>query len=37
MNFLQQLCDKNGRNLSLICATGSGGDTVAIVREHIAP
>lgn len=33
VRFLQHLCDKHGRNLSLICARGSGGDTVAIVKE----
>ena len=33
VRFLQHLCDKHGRNLSLICAKGTGGDTVTIVRE----
>lgn len=33
VKFLQYLCDERGRNLSLICAKGSGGDTVTIVRE----
>lgn len=33
VKFLQNRCDEHGRNLSLICAKGSGGDTVTIVRE----
>ena len=33
VKFLHHLCDEHGRNLSLICARGSGGDTVTIVRE----
>ena len=33
VKFLQTLCDDNGRNLSLNCAKGNGGDTVTIVRE----
>jgi len=33
VKFLQHLCDEHGRSLSLICAKGSGGDTVTIVRE----
>jgi len=33
VKFLQHLCDEHGRHLSLICAKGSGGDTVTIVRE----
>ena len=33
VKFLQHLCDEHSRDLSLICAKGSGGDTVTIVRE----
>ena len=33
VKFLQHLCDEHDRALSLICAKGSGGDTVTIVRE----
>ena len=33
VRFLQHLCDEQDRNLSLVCAKGSGGDTVTIVRE----